>query len=391
LAFGSVPDPLQVGNGGTGLTALTANFIPFGNSATQLGSTSTFNWKTNTTGISGFSGNSLGVGIASQVATLHVRGGNSNNAIIDNNGSQFTTMSWYNNGSLRAQGYYDASNLLFVFGTDVAAPLVFKANGTEVMRLSSGGGVSIGTATGAGANNLLVNGTVTGSSFSGAGTGLTGTAAGLSIGGNAANVTGTVAVANGGTGITSAGTAGNVLTSNGTAWASTTPAPAYVGIRSQRFTSSGTFTVPTGITSVKVTVTGGGGGGASGGGVGIDARGGGGGGTAVGYLTGLTPGGSVSFTIGGGGTQALTNGNPGGNSSCSGFVGNGGPGGSNGGAEVTGGGGTSSNGMVHNGFTSGDPVPQGGRSFFGNGFGLGGTGSDFTGTNGTAGAILFEY
>lgn len=31
-------------------------------------------------------------------------------------------------------------------------------------------------------------------------------------------------VANGGTGITSAGTAGNVLTSNGTSWASTAPA-----------------------------------------------------------------------------------------------------------------------------------------------------------------------
>jgi hypothetical protein len=54
------------------------------------------------------------------------------------------------------------------------------------MRISSGGGVSIGTATGAGANNLLVNGSVTGSSFSGSGSGLTGTASSLSIGGNAA-------------------------------------------------------------------------------------------------------------------------------------------------------------------------------------------------------------
>lgn len=43
--------------------------------------------------------------------------------------------------------------------------------------------------------------------FSGPGTGLTGTAASLSIGGNAANVTGTVAVANGGTGATTAATA----------------------------------------------------------------------------------------------------------------------------------------------------------------------------------------
>jgi hypothetical protein len=45
-------------------------------------------------------------------------------------------------------------------------------------------------------------GVLTSTSFSGAGTGLTGTASGLSIGGTALNVTGTVAVANGGTGVT---------------------------------------------------------------------------------------------------------------------------------------------------------------------------------------------
>ena len=44
--------------------------------------------------------------------------------------------------------------------------------------------------------------------------------------GTAANVTGVVAIANGGTGLTSPGTTGNVLTSNGTAWISSPPAPA---------------------------------------------------------------------------------------------------------------------------------------------------------------------
>lgn len=37
-------------------------------------------------------------------------------------------------------------------------------------------------------------------------------------------VTGTLPAANGGTGLTSPGTAGNVLTSNGSAWVSSTPA-----------------------------------------------------------------------------------------------------------------------------------------------------------------------
>ena len=54
-------------------------------------------------------------------------------------------------------------------------------------------------------------------------------------------------------------TSGNVLTSNGTTWVSSTPN--YVGPQVQAFTSSGTFTVPTGITAVKVSAIGGGGGG----------------------------------------------------------------------------------------------------------------------------------
>ena len=172
----SLADPLQVNHGGTGLSAVTANYIPFGSSSTALSTSSLFNWSTSTT--------RLGVGIASPVATLHVRGGNSNNAIVDNDGSQYTTMSWYNNGTEKAQAYFDATNILFVFGTDTTAPLIFKTNGAEGMRLSSGGGVSIGTSTGAGANNLLVNGTITAATqFSGPGTGLTGTASSLTVGG----------------------------------------------------------------------------------------------------------------------------------------------------------------------------------------------------------------
>jgi hypothetical protein len=54
-------------------------------------------------------------------------------------------------------------------------------------------------------------GVLNATSFTGAGTGLTGTASSLSIGGNAANVTGTVAIANGGTGQTTAVAAFNAL------------------------------------------------------------------------------------------------------------------------------------------------------------------------------------
>jgi hypothetical protein len=63
-----------------------------------------------------------------------------------------------------------------------------------VNQLQNGGGGILGP--------FSISGTATASSFTGAGTGLTGTAASLTIGGNAANVTGTVAIANGGTGAT---------------------------------------------------------------------------------------------------------------------------------------------------------------------------------------------
>lgn len=129
--------------------------------------------------------------------------------------------------------------------------------------------------------------------------------------GNIVSLTTPLGVANGGTGASTLtsnnvilgngvaavqfvapGSSGNVLASNGTTWSSTTIQTGFSNV--QVFTSSGTFTVPAGITRAKVTVVGGGGSGASGVG-----GGGGGGGTAIEIVTGLTPGGTVTVTVGG--------------------------------------------------------------------------------------------
>ncbi len=97
--------------------------------------------------------------------------------------------------------------------------------------------------------------------------------------------------------------------------------------QSQTFTSSGTFTVPTGVTSVKVECWGGGG---AGGGSTRNDRGGGGGGGG-GYCMKIIDTSSltspVSVTVGTGGSGSTGNGKNGGTSSFSTLIANGGSGG----------------------------------------------------------------
>jgi len=90
----------------------------------------------------------------------------------------------------------------------------------------------------------------------------------------------------------------------------------------QIFTSSGTFTVPTGITRLFVEVVGGGGGGAGSGTLsGNVGGGGGGGGYAARLITGLTPGAEIAVTVGSGGSGGSGgNGTTGGTSSFGAYL-----------------------------------------------------------------------
>lgn len=201
--------------------------------------------------------------------------------------------------------------------------------------------------------------------------------------GTAANVTGTVAVANGGTGSTSLtannvllgngtsalqvvapGTSGNVLTSNGTTWASTAPAAVTLPTI-QKFTSgSGTYTTPANVRYIKVSLVGGGGGGGASGTASSGGSGGTGGNTTFGSSL-LVGNGGV------GGQQGNQNGGTGGTASLgTGPVG----------LAISGGIGGAGQGSITATVSGG----TGGNSFLGGGGG-GGPAAGGTGTAGSAG------
>ena len=196
------------------------------------------------------------------------------------------------------------------------------------------------------------------------------------------------------------------------------------GARGQAFTSNGTFTIPTGVTALKITVVGGGGGG----GTGVagpcsvysSGSGGGGGGTAQSFLTGLTPGNTLSVTIGGagaiqsaGGNSTVTSGTQtistitgGGGTGSAGAGANGGAGGTATGGTINSVGGGGSAGAVGTAFIP--PGGTGGSSRYGGGGtggatgaglagglygggGGGGGGNNGSGAAGAAGVVIFEW
>jgi hypothetical protein len=117
---------------------------------------------------------------------------------------------------------------------------------------------------------------------------------------------------------TAYGTSGQVLTSQGNASPIWSSASSSGGPRAQLFTTTGagqTFTIPTGVTSVKVTLQAGGGGGGGQNGCNTQTSGSGAvGGAGVQWFVGLTPGNTLTVNIaaGGGGGGTGANGSTGG-------------------------------------------------------------------------------
>jgi len=176
------------------------------------------------------------------------------------------------------------------------------------------------------------------------------------------------------------GSSGQVLTSNGSGSAPSWQTAGGGGFGNMVvFTSGGTWTVPTGITKCKVTVTGGGGGSSP-------YSGGAAGGTAIAYVT--LSGSSATITIGGAGAGGSSSGSAGGSSS---FV--------YGATTLSGGGGSggSNNSQASGGSGSGGTINiQGGSGTYLNGYGVAGSsvwggGSNSNSTYGAGGLPLYAF
>jgi hypothetical protein len=242
------------------------------------------------------------------------------------------------------------------------------------------------------------------------------------------NSTFTLPAANGGTGLTSPGTAGNLLTSTGSAWASSAPPSGGFSNMVVLTSDNASYSIPA--TKIKVTVVGGGGAGTAGGTIGCTGLGGGaggGGGTAVQIFSGLTIGNTLNITVGtagntssvASGTQSITtvsatagaagtaaNGGTGtsgiggtGGVGSGGLLNIGGSGGGNGDSmgvgSNAGSGGVGGNSSIGGGGLGGIGNGNGsaGRNYGGGGGGGGGDGDGFTGSGGAGagGVVIVEY
>jgi len=366
--------------GGTGVFGTALNYVP-ANAPVQVGF--------NINNYSQFSIQNANTGnnASTDIAAI-ANNGSDNDTYVDMGivGSGYSQASYNlynpNDGYLIVSGNTITRGGNLILNTYQANDIIFATGGTqknnEVMRVTSANVVNIKS------TNTSTS-TTTGALIVAGGAGIAGN---LNVGGNLTTTGNTVHTGN----LTVSGAGNKLYFADGSSQ-STAATAGLAGVFGQAFTTTGsgqTFTIPSGVTAIKATVIGGGGAGGSQGGNYGSAGGGGAGGLAISYLTGLTPGNTLSVTVGAAastssvasGTQSISTITATGGGSGGVGTGNGGGSGGAGGAasggtiNCTGGAGVSAAGSTGIIFVSG----SGANSIFGGG----GTSSANNGTNGGA-------
>ena len=122
-------------------------------------SASTLTVKLNSDGVSYLNGGNVGIGTTAPGAKLEIVGNNGDQLYLDNDGDQYTQMSFYNNNAIKSNIYYDNTNAEFWLGTTGTAATVIQSNGADRIHINSAGNVGIGTSTPT--TKLDVNGVIT--------------------------------------------------------------------------------------------------------------------------------------------------------------------------------------------------------------------------------------
>ena len=223
---------VAVGNGGTGMSSsgIAGNYLRSNGSI----------WESSAIAASDIpagSPNYVQNGLGLQTSTnFNISGNGTAGGTLSGNAVNSTTQ--YNIGGLRVLSNTGASNIFVGAGTGISGSAnsffgvgagASNTTGTSNTMLGNGadvtaGNLSFATALGAGAtvsnNNSVVLGRAADTVRVPGSLTVTGTLTAPSFTLPAANLTGTVAAANGGTGLSSTGTAGNFLRSTGTGWQS---------------------------------------------------------------------------------------------------------------------------------------------------------------------------
>lgn len=264
---------LATANGGTNLTGFTAaNNALYSTSASVL-----------TAGTLPIAAGGTGATTAGAARTALSAAASGANTDITSLGGLTTALSAPQGGT--GQASYAVGDLLYASTTTALSKLADVATGNSLIS----GGVGAAPSWGKIGLTTHVSGTL---GVANGGTGATTLTANAVLIGNGTSAVSAVAP----------GTSGNVLTSDGTNWTSAAPASGGGQIQSQLFVASGTWTCPTGVTQVRALVKGSGGGSAAVGPCGASAPGGDGG-LAYGVYT-VVPGTAYTVTIGAAGAGA---------------------------------------------------------------------------------------